>query len=311
MPDLSVQPPPRDPLFPEIEFQAAMRALGKPRSVWQGLILVASLAAFVLVQQQQSASLSAIVILVGVVLFHELGHYAGMRIFGYRDVRMFFIPFFGAAVSGRRGGVAAWKEGVVLLLGPAPGIAVAFVLALGGRELSPAWHELGLSMLAINAFNLLPLSGLDGARLLEHVLFSRRRWLEVAFRLCATAGMIAYAVSTGSWVLGIFAYLMLMVLPHRWKVLGAANQLRASGVTLPADARELGDDVGRTVFASARGLLSQRGPAAVAAIMEQLVDAAAARAPGFWGSMLLGGAWMMSLILAVVAAVLLVGTRTG
>ncbi len=30
------------------------------------------------------------VTLVGVLLFHELGHYAGMRIFGYRNVRMFF-----------------------------------------------------------------------------------------------------------------------------------------------------------------------------------------------------------------------------
>lgn len=37
---------------------------------------------------------------IGVLLFHELGHYVAMRLFGYRDVRMFFVPFFGAAVSG-------------------------------------------------------------------------------------------------------------------------------------------------------------------------------------------------------------------
>jgi hypothetical protein len=74
-------------------------------------VLLVSLALFVLVRQQQSGSPRGLVILVGVLLFHELGHYAGMRLFGYRDVRMFFIPFFGAAVSGKRGGVARGKRG--------------------------------------------------------------------------------------------------------------------------------------------------------------------------------------------------------
>src|SRR2546423_417803 len=43
--------------------------------------------------------------LVGVLLFHETGHFLGMRYFGYRDVQMFFIPLFGAAVRGEKKGV--------------------------------------------------------------------------------------------------------------------------------------------------------------------------------------------------------------
>ena len=42
-----------------------------------------------------------IIILVVVLLFHEAGHYVAMTAFGYRDVKMFFIPLVGAAVSGR------------------------------------------------------------------------------------------------------------------------------------------------------------------------------------------------------------------
>ena len=39
-------------------------------------------------------------ILVGVLLIHEAGHAIAMRAFGYREISMFFIPFFGAAVTG-------------------------------------------------------------------------------------------------------------------------------------------------------------------------------------------------------------------
>ena len=105
-----------------------MRALQSQKRWSAALVLIVSLALFIFVRQQQSASSQGLVVLLGVLLLHESGHYLGMRLFGYRDVRMFFIPFFGAAVSGKRGAVAPWKEGVVLLLGPLPGIAVAFAL---------------------------------------------------------------------------------------------------------------------------------------------------------------------------------------
>ena len=70
-------------------------------------------------------------ILVGVVLLHELGHYAGMRLFGYRDVRIFFIPFFGAAASGVKERAPVWQQGrpaldllSQLLRGPAAALAL-------------------------------------------------------------------------------------------------------------------------------------------------------------------------------------------
>jgi hypothetical protein len=86
--------------FPEERYQAAMAVLRNPKQSSGGLILVLSLAAFVLLQKDSSPL--AVAVLVGVLLFHELGHYAGMRVFGYQDVRMFFIPFLGAAVSKTR-----------------------------------------------------------------------------------------------------------------------------------------------------------------------------------------------------------------
>src|SRR5438045_8657602 len=111
----------------EQQYQEALARIRNPKRIGQGLLLVGSLVAFMLVRSG-SDSLRSVVVLIGILLFHELGHYVGMRMFRYRDVRMFFIPFFGAAVSGKRVGVDAWKDGVVTLLGPVPGILVAFIL---------------------------------------------------------------------------------------------------------------------------------------------------------------------------------------
>ncbi len=293
----------------DAEFTNAMKAL-QSRSRWSAaLVLLVSFALFILVRQQ-SGSTRGLVILVGVLLFHELGHYAGMRLFGYRDVRMFFIPFFGAAVSGKRGDVAPWKEGVVLLLGPVPGIAVAFALAMNGAIASPDVRPGAFSLVTINAFNLLPLAGLDGARLLQHVLFSRRRWLEVLFQLCAALALAAVGIKTEVWALLAFAYLMLAILPLRWRVLGAAGRLRAQGVSVPVDARDLDGDAAQAVFREARGALQwDRGSKQVAGVMNQVVDAVNARPPSLGASAALAGAWVLSLVLAVVTFLLLVVPR--
>src|SRR5438876_388034 len=73
---------------------------------------------------------SRLALLIGVLLFHELGHYVGMRLFNYQDVQMFFIPLFGAAVAGRTRSVHGYKEAIVLLLGPLPGIFLGSVLGI-------------------------------------------------------------------------------------------------------------------------------------------------------------------------------------
>ena len=55
-----------------------------------------------------------------------------MRIFHYRNLRMFFIPLFGAAVTGRNWNVPGWKKALVSLAGPLPGIALGIFLGVAG-----------------------------------------------------------------------------------------------------------------------------------------------------------------------------------
>ena len=141
--------------------------------------------------------------LVGVLFFHELGHYVGMRIFGYRNVRMFFIPLFGAAVSGQKTSAKSYQEAIVTLLGPVPGLCLAIVLFgvafVPGlpRENRLVLVQASLLMGFINGFNLLPIFPLDGGRLLNQILFSRNRYLEGVFQFLAALALIAIGATGG------------------------------------------------------------------------------------------------------------------
>ena len=111
--------------------------------------------------------LHSVVMLILVLLIHETGHLVGMRFFGYKNVQMFFIPFFGAAVSGESRNVATYKKAFISLLGPMPGIIIGCVLmfmyATTGRD---GYLNSAGMFLFINCFNLLPFFPLDGGRFL-------------------------------------------------------------------------------------------------------------------------------------------------
>src|SRR5437764_1045470 len=104
-----------------------------------GAWLVVSLVAFAAIELAQSRSIAKLILLVAVLLFHELGHFVGMVGLGYRDVRMFFLPLFGAAVSGRRGGGSQTREAIVLLLGPVPGIGFGVSAPKAGAKVAADW----------------------------------------------------------------------------------------------------------------------------------------------------------------------------
>src|SRR6056297_2223918 len=132
--------------------------------------------------------------LVIVLLFHEAGHYVAMRLFGYCNVKMFFIPFLGAAVSGRHFNIAGWKKALVYLAGPVPGIFVSFPLMVAGTAMEADWmFELGVMALLLNTLNLLPIMPLDGGWIMHLTVFSRSPFLELVARVAGVVVMAAFA----------------------------------------------------------------------------------------------------------------------
>lgn len=253
-------------------------------------------------------SVPGIAVLVAVILFHEAGHMLGMWIFGFRDIRMFFIPFLGAAASGRPAGAAAWKHALVSLLGPLPGIVLGCVALYFVRSYpTTLFFNVIEVLIIVNVINLLPFGGLDGGRFLQTVLFSRHRLLEIVFLLVGSAALLGVATYLNAWVLAVFALFGLLMLPTRWKVLKAAAALRAQHPDIGPDPNKIGEDATLALYVAARQLHQPRRPlpaAAHAATMQMIADATQ-RPPGALASLGLLFLYAISCVVAFVGAILL------
>jgi Zn-dependent protease len=296
------------------DFRPTMKLLISPTPMQRSKtrVLLISLAAFIgaSLLSGSGANMIEIATLVGVIFFHELGHMVAMRIVGYRDVRIFFIPFLGGAASGTKRGVARWKEGVVLLCGPLPGIILGGVLAyFGDGELM---RVVALQLIIVNALNLLPIAPLDGGQLFQVLLFSRQRHLELMFVGVTAAVVVVASFALQMWVLAIVGFFILVMLPHRKRVLDVGHSLRDRG--LPSDPAALDDSQQRELYRVALESLpaewqkrwaGKHQPKAQ--LIEQILERATLRPPSVAATAGLLGVWLVSLVAAAIGVVLAIG----
>jgi Zn-dependent protease len=161
-----------------------------------------------------SLSVDTVLLLFGVLLFHELGHALAMRAFGYQDLQILFIPFLGAVAAGRKRDTRPHEEILVLLAGPVPGIAVGTALLLSGRAESGTWlANAAYMMLFLNYMNLLPIVPLDGGRILNIILFDRFPRLQILFSSLSGAALLAGGYALGDTVLKVVGVALLVGVP--------------------------------------------------------------------------------------------------
>jgi Zn-dependent protease len=293
-----------DPIQEQNFLQTQAQFVSPPRVPAKTRMLLTSLVMFgAITLMQGGSSIAEMAVLVGVLLVHELGHALAMLVFGYTDVRVFFIPFLGAATSGQRRGVARWKQGVVLMFGPLPGIVIGTVLLWRGVS-DGLMHTTALQLIVINAFNLLPIAPFDGGQLFQLILFSRHRHVELAFLTIAGLLMFGLAVLLSSWVFAVIGVFMLMSLPLRKKVLAAASTLRPEN--LPEDARELDEPQRRRLFDVVWRLMPEtwRGkPAPQASTMEQVHASATQKPLSVTTSAGIGLLWIAGVALSLAAVI--------
>ncbi len=138
---------------------------------------------------------------------HEAGHAAAIFILGGR-VRQLRFDSSGLCMYGA-GAYSAAGEVLVLLAGPAAGLALAYICAFPGRAASNGLllNTAGVS-LALTAYNMLPALPLDGGRALLCVLSSLfgRKAAESVMYFTSVAAGIALAcagLALGSSQLGM------------------------------------------------------------------------------------------------------------
>jgi len=133
-----------------------------------------------------------------VLLFvHEMGHAIAMRQQGVPASAPVFIPFVGAVIAMRGMPRNAWVEAVVGIGGPVLGTVGAGVCLVAGFATgAPFWFALASTGFMLNLFNMIPISPLDGGRVVGVV----SRWLwAVGFAV----GIAVFVVTHSPLLLGI------------------------------------------------------------------------------------------------------------
>jgi len=293
----------------EVSEAEVKQELGSLRNRKTGNVtaLLLSILLFVSIGLFRNSAMS-VAILAFVIFFHEIGHAVGMRMFGYRNVNILFIPMMGAFTSGSPKNPSGAHQAIVTLLGPLPGIILGclFWILFFGTGID-FYNEMGRALLFINLFNLLPFSPLDGARLFEQLLFSRNAKVELAFKVVTTLllGLVGFALR--SWLLGLLALLGFLALKGQYLNAKLAQNLKR---TLPRNEDSAQEEIPPESFASIKyqvevGLSDrERIPKIIAKNIMDVWQRAHNRAPSLKATLALLFIYFASLFVGTAATIL-------
>lgn len=199
------------PIPGEIPSEIPKPELEEPKSrpnVW--LKSLGSLAFFLIIGYLFFKDLTWILVLTGVVVFHELGHFVAMKIYKYQELGMFFIPLLGAYVSGTKQEVSQKQSAIILLAGPIPGIFIGLVFHFLSLSMDlPFLENVAKILIFLNVLNLLPVYPLDGGQLLHRLFLDDYNILGKIFVILSAALMSWIAISSGFYFLLLFPFMMI------------------------------------------------------------------------------------------------------
>ncbi len=200
------------------QLAASRTATSSTRSKWVTFIVTAVL--FLLVGGLW-LSWAFVPIVLAVVALHEGGHYLAMKLTGFRNVSVFFVPGLGGLATGEKVTATPLEKLFVYLAGPVPGIAlagIAFWASASGYWSGPGWlNEFLIASLVINYLNLLPLMPLDGGRVLETLVFARHPRLRFGFAAVCCVALFGLGAFLDDIVLRVVAVLIAFGLPYQWR----------------------------------------------------------------------------------------------
>jgi Zn-dependent protease len=296
------------------EVLAELQRLQNKKVKWTTVVtvLLVSVLLFVAAGAKQW-NWKTLLLILPVLFIHELGHYLAMLVFRYRNLRMFFIPFFGAAVTGQNYNVPGWKKAVVSLMGPVPGIFLGAILGVIGMITSqPLLIKAAIMLLIINGMNLLPVLPLDGGWVLHTILFSRHPVLDAAFRVLALGGLVLLAIFGRTRVLVYVAIPMVLGLPLAFKLAQITARLRERGVgAASSDSQTLPPETAQPIISEVKAAFPKMNPKLLAQHTLHVFETLNARPPGIAASLALLAVHGGSFVAAVIFGILFIVANQG
>lgn len=177
--------------------------------------------------------------LVALLFIHELGHYLTMKRFGYKGVRMLFVPFMGGFVQGEKESSSQREEIVVAFAGPIPGIIIGTSLWIVGTNWNSAWMlETAYLSFFLNVSNLLPLHPLDGGRVFKSLFIAKFELLQIVFTFFSSLVLIGIGFYFELYILLFFGFIMGVTVRnmHRKYLIHKALQIEKVNYTTTYDA---------------------------------------------------------------------------
>lgn len=172
-------------------------------------------------------SIQSFVILSAVILLHELGHMLGMIVFRYRDPQILCVPLLGLAKNDRSKVVANWKQVVIQLMGPLPGIIGAFALLFVNKLFPVSWvYETAVVMLLINYLHLLPYMSLDGGRIIRLTVMEKFPFGKLLFPLFSAGIFAAAGFFIGEPAFWVLSMLIVASVPFGIREMAVLRQVR-------------------------------------------------------------------------------------
>ncbi|WP_427157702.1 site-2 protease family protein [Aliinostoc sp. HNIBRCY26] len=169
----------------------------------------------------------SVLIFIIVILFHEGGHILAMKLFGYQDTSVLFVPFLGAFATGHKHEATLSQKFWISLAGPLPGLILGMIIAIFTPRTGDnfAWlRETSWILMFMNLFNLLPIYPLDGGKIANLLLFSRIPFADVAFK---SIGLVIFFL-LGKQEPGLLVFLILVAfsIPGDFRNAQVSNKLQ-------------------------------------------------------------------------------------
>jgi stage IV sporulation protein FB len=192
-----------------------------------------------------------VLVLTGVVVFHELGHFFAMKLYNYTDLGIFFIPLVGAYASGKKHEVSQLQSSIILLAGPVPGIIVGIVLQFTASYFTTDFdqlyllHRVSWILIYLNLLNLLPIYPLDGGQLLNRLFLDSSQVISKIFLFLSIGVLVWFALYGGPkpfYALLIIPFFLLTRLIADTQLDKLTKKVEEEGVDLNTSYEDISDE---------------------------------------------------------------------
>ena len=182
-------------------------------------------------------------IIFGVILFHEGGHWIAMRWFGYGNPHITLLPLLGGVTIGHENDPSAGKRAWVALAGPLPGILLGWTLLflVGAGHIDVLADSGGwvlptcIVLLFVNYLNVLPIPPFDGSHVVQAILPPRWVWLQVLLLLVGVALGVYVAYLLEFWPIALISAIQLIGLKPLLQTARLVTELEAESVPYGQD----------------------------------------------------------------------------